>query len=90
VSDIGAEASVGQLVSLGVLANDTLGDPAATIVQTDFEAVGACSGLSFDPVAGLLSGTPTEAGVCLFTYVLENSAGFDAAAVLVPVVVAIG
>jgi hypothetical protein len=85
VSDIGSEVTVGQAVSLSVLVNDVVGSPAATITQTDFDAVGACSGLSFDSLTGLLSGAPTDTGVCLFTYVIENSAGFDAAAVLVPV-----
>ena len=86
VSDIAAAVPVGQMVSVSVLANDNLGVPAAAIVQSDFDAVGACSGLSFDPAAGLLSGTPTEIGACLFTYVVQNSAGFDAAAVFVPVI----
>ena len=52
---------------------------------TDFDAVGGCSGLSFDSLTGLLSGTPTDAGPCLFVYVIQNSAGFDAAAVFAPV-----
>ena len=86
VSDIGLEVPVGQAISLSVLANDLVGSPAATIAQTDFAAVDACSGLSFDPLTGLLSGVPTDTGVCLFTYVIQNSAGFDAAAVLIPVI----
>jgi hypothetical protein len=86
VADVAADAPTGQAVSLNVLANDVLGDPAATITQTDFDAVGACSGLSFELTTGSLSGAPTQSGACLFTYVIQNSAGFDAAAVLVPVV----
>jgi hypothetical protein len=85
-ADIAADAPTGQAVNLDVLANDVLGDPAATITQTDFDSVGACSGLSFDLTTGSLSGAPTETGACLFTYVIQNSAGFDAAAVLVLVV----
>ena len=77
---------MGQAVSVNVLANDVVGSPAATIAQTDFDAVGACGGLSFDSLTGLLSGTPTDTGICLFTYVIQNSAGFDAAAVVVPVI----
>jgi hypothetical protein len=86
VLDIG-QATVGvALVPLDVLANDDRGTPLATIVQpTDFDPVGACSGLSFDSVTGLLIGTPTQPGACLFTYEIENTAGFDAAAVLVQV-----
>jgi hypothetical protein len=76
---------VGQAVSISVLANDLLGSPAATITETDFAAVGGCSGLSFDALTGLVAGAPTEPGACLFTYVIENSAGSNAAAVLVPV-----
>jgi hypothetical protein len=77
---------VGQAFSFNVLTNDLLGDPPATITDDTFDAaVLACAGLSFDPAAGAISGTPTGAGLCPFAYAIENSAGLSAAIVLVVV-----
>jgi hypothetical protein len=84
-----APATVGvAVVPLDVLANDDLGTPLATIVQpvqVFFDPVGACSGLSIDPVTGLLTGTPTQLGPCVFAYEIENTAGSDTTAVFVVV-----
>jgi hypothetical protein len=83
-----APATVGvALLPLDVLANDDLGTPLATIVQVQvfFDPVGACSGLSIDPLTGLLTGTPTQPGPCVFAYEIENTAGSDTTAVFVVV-----
>ena len=81
----GNAAGVGQPYSLNVLANDFLGDPPATIVDDTFDPVGPCTGFSFNAETGVLSGTPTILGDCVFNYVLGNVAGRNGSAVVVEV-----
>ena len=81
----GNAAGVGQPYSLNVLANDFLGDPPATIVDATFDPVGPCTGFSFNSETGVLSGTPTILGDCVFNYVLGNVAGRNGSAVVVEV-----
>ena len=78
---------MGQAFSLNVLANDDPGNPSATIIADTFDPTlqSGCIGLSFDSATGVISGTPTQGGTCPFAYVIQNSAGFSLAQVLVPV-----
>ena len=72
------QATAGEPFSFNVLTDDELGHPPATITSHTFTSTGGCSGLSFDPATGLLSGTPVV-GVCDFDYVISNPAGSDTA-----------
>jgi hypothetical protein len=57
----------------------------ASNVPTSFGATGLPSGLSVDPNFGLISGTPTTAGVSTVTLTASNSAGSGTAALTITV-----
>jgi VCBS repeat-containing protein len=81
----GQVAAVGLPYNVNVLANDFLGDPPGSINFDDLVPLGPCTGFSFDRATGLLSGTPTVLGDCVFQYVVVNSVGGDGTTVQVEV-----
>jgi hypothetical protein len=85
------QVTAGQRLIVGVLTNDSLGHPQATITSHTFDAgAPGCVGLSFDPTIGLLI-VPAEASAgvsCAFDYTLSNDAGSSTTSVQVVTVAA--